>query len=213
MKKLALITSLAAALTSANAYSNYEPYVGLDINSNRISHKGTGFINSNEYYEDSLTHLNYNIGVKRNNISFELGYFQDSGDKINNNTGLVYTSGPKTGQAVETKTSLDAKFLTADLGYELDTKTNKLALGGIIGATYADFSLTENFNDGTTIKSDATGLGLSLGGYIGYDINPHFRVLGRVKYTMFNDIKPSGSAGMSEINDMVTVGLGVRVSL
>ncbi len=212
MKKLIILLSL---LFSGKAYAS--PYIAIEMQDNNLNYKSPSnfsfHIDPNKFYQKEMRNPSIHLGYEVSDLlSMEVGIVKGEERKDNNNTGLVYTSGPLNGQSLKTSSEIKALLISFDSIYSYQVPETNFIPFGILGVTYADFSFKESFNDGSTYSDDEQGLGINLGFGLAYKFNQHFSLRLKAKYTLLNDIKPTSINGVGEVKDVVRFGAGFKVT-
>lgn len=215
MKKLASI-GLGLSLISGSAIAS-PFYAGLEGQFQEFKYEDTSnlpfSIEADDYYKKNMITPNvfggYNINKR---VAIELGYSWGSADKTNNDTGLVYASGPLNGQALTTSTTIDVKTLSLDGVFTQPLALSNFNVLGLVGISYNQFDLKESYNDGSSLSDKDRGLGISAGLGVSYDINESIAIRSKVKYTHLDSIEPSVN-GLDSIDNIISISFGAKIDL
>jgi hypothetical protein len=209
---LALIIVLIT--TAANAQDRF--YLGIETQSSTLSLKdgsietsnGTFILQADDYYDNKLNSFVPFIGVRINEVAaVELSYFSDDSFSFNNATGLVWSTGPLSGQKINVETRTSLKVYGLDTVYNLKLKDLPLRFLGIAGVSYIDFDVKESYNDGNSKQDNPRGLGINLGVGFELDLYKNVSIITKAKYiqTLNVDVKNMYSTrGLDNITNLST---------
>jgi opacity protein-like surface antigen len=188
------------------------PYLGLQWNTLKTDYDDA-YVNSKEYYETDFRAFSPVIGYNlTNSDSIEVSYFYDSQRKSNNNTGLVWISGPLAGEVVETQVKTSLHMLNFDLVHsEKITNTNIKILGNL-GASLIDFEVKEGYNDGSIIKENSKGYAANLGLGAEIDLHENFALNTKVKYNKVFGVEFVNVNGINELDNIITFSVGTKIT-
>ena len=186
------------------------PYVGIGLQDMDIKLNSPELVRSNEYYENKFMDFALVAGYKFNKHSIEVSYFNNSEDKSNNSTGLVFISD---GVPLTTKTNLDLSIINLDL-LSTHYEHNNISAFSLLGVSYITADLKEDYlGNGISrelLTEEEKEIGFNVGGGGQYNLNDNVLVQLDLKYTHMNSLKFDEVAGIKEIDNIVSTNIGIK---
>jgi len=209
MKKLILLLSLLSFNANAKGF-----YIGLDYQSVNLNlrEKSTNGITPklDEYYNSKYLGASPIIGYEFDDISsIEVSYFTNTQEKTNNNTGLIWTSGSLSGQAVETSSLSSIDIYNINTVHKLKI-SNNFALTALVGGSIINFNLKESYNNGYSINEGVLGYGLNAGLGAEVSLSTHIALTISGKYTKTLGLDLEKTNGTSGVDSFFTYGGGIK---
>lgn len=211
-----LIKTITLLFLATSAYAHEGFYAGISAQKNDIkfSNKtlnistGPYEVKANDYYDNSALSYGLNVGYDYSNkLAFELGWNKISLSKANNNTGLQYTSGSMSGQAIKTNSSLDLNIVSLDVIPSLPLNKS-FSLYGSAGLAYVNAKAKESYNNGDVLNDSGNKLGISAGLGVKYTLDKVSLTAG-YKHTVLNQ-KLENVNGFKSIKSIDTFKIGIN---